>query len=461
MSDRAKNLERLQEILSRIVGAEWVSKRASYLTVRPGTSEEVSEIVKAANRTRTPVFPRGAGTGWWSPRQPKPGGLSIDMTRMNGVLVIDEDVMTVTAQAGISFIHLETKIGEKGYRLMIFPESGKLGTLGGNIETWGTSPYTSSVFEDQTTQVVGLKVVLPTGEMIQTGTASATTAAGQYARRFFPSDLTGLFVGAESAFGIITEATLRLYRHSELIKTRMVEFRDWRSVTAVVRKIQEIQRQRGLLTIVEQRMMGRDTLLRAIPRLGGIASDEGNVFLSIRGDGDRIDVERHVSQACEIARSEGGRILEDDVPEWWERRYGLFPENVLSGGPRIMIVAITPLGRFLEVLEYTERFCKDRELAVMMRGYPFGGPVILAHLVIRVEGETAKAREKTLRQARKLMEGLMDMGCVPHRVGTDFLPVVVKNLDPTFYEFVKKLKKTLDPRAIMKPGVVVEEAPRG
>ena len=157
-----KNLRSTQEALAKIIGAEWVSLRNSYLTVSPKTSEEISQILKLANKLRIPVSPRGGGTAWWSNTRPKAGGIMIRMNRMNQVRVIDEDTMTVTVEAGITFSDLESKLNEKGYRIVISPESGKIATMGGHIETWGTSPYSSSFFEDQDTQLVGLKVVLPT-----------------------------------------------------------------------------------------------------------------------------------------------------------------------------------------------------------------------------------------------------------------------------------------------------------
>jgi hypothetical protein len=147
--------------------------------------------------------------------------------------------------------------------------------------------------------------------------------------------------------------------------------------------------------------------------------------------------------------------LNDPVPEWWEGRHGLFPELVLSKGQRIMLVAITPMRRYEDACDLAERFGREQGMDISLIGYPLGGPVMLAHVVIRVEGATAQARERTLRLARKLMDGLMDLGCVPHRVGTDFLPVLVKRLDPSYCGLVKRIKKLLDPNGIMKPGIVV------
>ncbi len=455
MAAPKRDLQPLQKQLSNIVGSEWVTREGTYLVVRPGTNDEVAQILKLANRTNRPVVPLGGGTGWWSIKRPSPGGILIRMTRMNEILMIDEDAMTVTAQAGITFERLEEEIDRKGFRLVISPESGKVATLGGHIETWGTSPHSSAFFEDQSTQIVALKVVLPTGEIVQTGSSAVTTAGGSFARRFFPSDLTGLFIGAESAFGIIAEATLKMHRWPETNLTRMVEYRDLRPAVATLRKIQEAQRQGSLSTLFEQRLMQKGTVLLAVPRLADSLARPTRYVICFRGEGECGEVESHMARTCGIAQAEGGRVLDDPVPEWWEGRHGLFPELVLSKGPRIMLVAITPMGRYEVVCELAKRFGHEHGMDISLIGYPLGGPVMLTHVVIRFEGVTAQARERTLSLARKLMEGLMELGCVPHRVGTDFLPVLIKKLDPSYYELVKRIKKLLDPKGIMRPGVVV------
>jgi FAD/FMN-containing dehydrogenase len=455
MAASKRDLQTLQKQLSKIVGSEWVTREGTYLVVYPGTNDEIAQILKLANRTKRPVVPLGGGTGWWSIKRPSPGGILIRMTRMNEILMVDEDAMTVTAQAGITYQRLEEEIGRKGFRLVISPESGKVATLGGHIETWGTSPHSSAFYEDQSTQIVALKVVLPTGEIVQTGSSAVTTAGGSFARRFFPSDLTGLFIGAESAFGIVTEATLKLHRWPETILTRMVEYRDLRPAVATLRKIQEEQRKGSLSTLLEQRVMQEGTFRLAVPRLADSLARSTRYVICFRGEGEIGEVESHMAKTCGMAQTEGGRVLDDPVPEWWEGRHGLFPELVLSKGPRIMLVAITPMGKYEEACELAERFGHEHSMDISLIGYPLGGPVMLTHVVIRFEGATAQARERTLSLARKLMEGLMELGCVPHRVGTDFLPVLIKKLDPSYYGLVKRIKKLLDPKGIMRPGVVV------
>ncbi len=448
-----KEIDKLSKVLTGIVGEGAVAKEKSYLRVSPRTSEEVSQILRAANKTRCPVTPRGAGTGWWSKSQPGAGGILLDMSRMNKVLAIDEDTLTVTTEAGISFTQLESKLAEKGYRIVIFPESGRTATVGGHIETWGTSPYSSSGFEDQATQIVALRVVLPTGEIVSTGSGAVKGSAGNFARRFFPADLTGLFIGAEGAFGVITEATLKMHKWPEAMITKMIGFRDLLSAVKVLRGIQESQRKGELLTIAEQRLLQRETLLAVMPRIRGLMEEDKVFFLTLRGEGNAADVNHQVAQACAMAARQGGTLIEDEFRDWWEGRYKLVAGALK--GPRIMLVAMIPMGRFMEASNLAEKIGEEHGLKIALRGYPMSGPIMLAHAPIPVAGPTASERKKALTLARKLMEAIMDLGGVPHRVGTDFLPVITKRLDPSYQDLIKRIKKMLDPKGIMNPGLVI------
>ncbi len=455
MKDSAEKIDLLEKELAGTIGAEWVSRKGASLIVQPRTAEEIADILQRANRSGTPVRPKGGGTGWWSSTSPPEGGILLHLTRMNQVVSVDEDVMAVTAEAGITFDKLDQVLSSKGYRVVLFPESGKVATLGGHIQTWGTSPHTSSVFEDQATQIVGLKVVLPTGEIVPTGTGAVTTAAGDFSRRFFPADLTGLFLGSEGAFGVIAEATLKIYRQPEALLTRVAGFPDLKAAVAALRTFQEAQRAGGISTLVEQRLVPREMLLATIPRLKESFPEAIKFLLVLRTEGDLADVQGHMARACALSRDHGGKVVEDDLPEWWAGRFGAFPAAGLGKGPRIMIVAMVPFGRMAEAYSIVEACGEKHSLGLKLRGYPFGGPVFLAHASISWEAARPESREEALAQARELMAALIGIGAVPHRVGTDFLPVLIEKLDPAYYGFVKRMKKMLDPKGIMNPGVIV------
>jgi glycolate oxidase len=460
MREAAKNINQLEEEFAGILGAEWVSRKDNSLVVQPRTVEEVAAILRQANREGVPVRPKGGGTGWWSSTAPPEGGVLLHMIRMNKVIAVDEDAMVVTAEAGITFEKLEEALGNRGYRIVLFPESGKIATLGGHIQTWGTAPHSSSVYEDQATQVLGLKVVLPTGETLPTGTGAVPAAGGHFARRFFPADLTGLFLGSEGAFGVIVEAALKMHRRPDAILMRIVAFRQTPPLIRLLRRLQETQRGGGLATLVEQRVVPKEMMVTAIPRLQAALSQELRHLLVLRAEGDRADAERHLAKARAFAAEVGGEVVEDDIPEWWSGRFVVQAAS-LGKGQKIMIVAFAPFGRLQEALTLAEEFGKKHDLKLGLFGYPFGGSVLLAHWTIPWDASGPQTRERALARAREFMGALVRIGCVPHRVGTDFLPVLAENLDPGYYEFVKRIKKMLDPKGIMNPGVLLPAQSRG
>jgi FAD/FMN-containing dehydrogenase len=161
-----------------------------------------------------------------------------------------------------------------------------------------------------------------------------------------------------------------------------------------------------------------------------------------------------MARACALAVEEGGEIAEDEIPEWWSGRFVVQAAS-LGKGQKIMIVAFAPFGCLQEAFSLTEKFGQKHNLKLGLIGYPFGGPVLLAHAVIPWDAAKPEAREKALAQAREYMEALVRIGCVPHRVGTDFLPIMIEKLNPGYYEFVKRIKRMLDPKGIMNPGVIV------
>jgi len=446
-------MDQLQAELISCIGPDWVVQQGSSLIVKPRTAEEIAAVLNVANRTGTPVRPKGGGTGWWSSTSPPEGGILLQLTRMKDILSVDEDAMTVTMQAGITFSELDAALSPMGYRIMIFPESGRAATVGGHVQTWGTSPHTSSVFEDQATQILGLKVVLPTGEIVPTGTDAFTTSAGHFHRRFFPADLSGLFIGSEGAFGVITETTLKIYRHPEANLVRFVGFQDIGPALSTLRRIQQAQRTGGLLTMIEQRLATKEILLAIIPRLQGSIPEEVKLLLVLRAEGDKTDVQSHMDKTCDISQSTGGKIIEDDLPEWWSIRY--MATAWLGKERQVLIVAMVPFRLMTEAYSIAEKFGVKYGLNLKLLGYPFGSPILLAHVAIPWEASKPESHERALAQGRDLMDELLRIGCVPHRVGTDFLPVLAGKLNPEYDEFVKRVKKMLDPNGIMNPGVVV------
>ena len=173
--------------------------------VRPKSAAEVVKILQMANELRLPVVPYGGGTGVMGGTVPVQGGIVLDMQRMNRVLAVDSVGLTAEVEAGAVLGNVESLLAEHGLMLGHDPYSVPIATIAGTISTNGVG-YRASAYGPMGEQVVGLEVVLPTGQVI------ATRAVPKYSSG---PNLNHLFIGSEGSFGVITKATIKVFRLPE------------------------------------------------------------------------------------------------------------------------------------------------------------------------------------------------------------------------------------------------------
>src|ERR1700687_3070370 len=177
--------------------------------VFPRSVEQVSAIVKLANREALPFVARGAGTGLSGGCLPTEGGLVISLMRMNRVLEVDYDNQMAVVEPGLVNLHLSWAVGPQGFYYAPDPSSQQACTIGGNIANNSGGPHTLK-YGVTTNHVLGLEVVLPDGELMWIG--GKTRGAQGY-------DMAGLFVGSEGTFGIATKIVVRILKQSQAVKT--------------------------------------------------------------------------------------------------------------------------------------------------------------------------------------------------------------------------------------------------
>ena len=188
--------------------------------VRPGSTEEVSRIMSLAYQHRIPVVVRGGGSSIYGQPKGIPGSnLLLDMTRMNTILDLNLANMTVTAQAGIIMGKLQHACNSEG--LFIFTPSAPVHTV--SLGGWMSGAAGGAGIWRE---LMNLTVVLPNGETVKTGGGPGTNVKQSlyYNRTLGGPDFTGLFVGDGGAFGIKTEATIRLLGLPQVTRARIVEF---------------------------------------------------------------------------------------------------------------------------------------------------------------------------------------------------------------------------------------------
>src|SRR2546425_7822828 len=170
--------------------------------VFPTSVEQVSAVVRLANREAIPFVARGAGTGLAGGCLPAEGGLVISLMRMNRVLEVDYDNQIAVVEPGLVNLHLSQAVGPRGFYYAPDPSSQQACTIGGNIANNSGGPHTLK-YGVTVNHVLGLEVVMPDGEIVWLG--GKTRDALGY-------DVAGVFVGSEGTFGIATKIVVRILR---------------------------------------------------------------------------------------------------------------------------------------------------------------------------------------------------------------------------------------------------------
>ncbi len=236
------------DALKKIVGNDWVVTARDQMTgyladetylgvlpkpaehvvvVKPANAQEISEILKLANKEKTPVYPRGGGTGLVGAAVPTKDGIVLSLERLDRVIEVDKENMMVVAEAGVTLEHLLKAVED--HDLLFPPHPGDEGAqVGGMIacNAGGTRAVKYGVVRNY---VKGLEVVLPTGEIV--------TMGGKLLKNNTGLDLMHLIIDSEGILGIITKATMRLYPKFGATATLVVSFDDRRAAIAMVPKI--------------------------------------------------------------------------------------------------------------------------------------------------------------------------------------------------------------------------------
>src|SRR5215472_15811163 len=211
--------------LRKIVGREAVLERPEELMLyeydggvdrsRPGavvfpqTTEHVSQIMRLAHSTKTPVVPRGAGTGLSGGAIARKEAIMLAMARMNKILEIDVDKQRAVVQPGVVNLEISNAVAPYGFFYAPDPSSQKACTIGGNVAENSGGPHTLALGVT-VNHVTGIEAVLPDGRIVEFG-GKAQDSCGL--------DLTGFFVGSEGTLGIATRITVKITRLPEAVTT--------------------------------------------------------------------------------------------------------------------------------------------------------------------------------------------------------------------------------------------------
>ncbi len=445
--DKVRVFERLAEV----VGPEYVTDREFVLqtyaqdfgimppsmpdfVVRPRTTEEISEVMKIANEFKMPVVPRGGGSAQEAGSTAARGGIIIETLRMDEIIELDETNGTVTCEAGITYVKLMDRLEKEGWKIGIAPSGAMAGTPGAHIARpgvgWGNIKYVTSG-----DQVLGLKVVLPNGDVVETGTG-ANPNSDVFFRYGLGPDLTGLFVGAEGAFGIMTECTLRMYPYPEKIYLERYTTDDLTEAIKVFRKLAV----HNLVVYVSVPVIKPGDL----------------ILFDINVEGDEREVEMRVEKIRDlIMRHPGMKYEGPEAPqEFWDYRWYLTGEE-FKAGTAGAVNYFLPFDK-LEPATYEMKEIMDRYEIKVYAQQMFPEPTGSEHVSLMFHHPADKEeKEKIMSAMGEMMHRALEMGGAPYSKGRQWGPYLQEHLGNTgYWRLLTSIKETLDPNHIMNPEVI-------
>lgn len=319
----------------------WASKYLQYrdlpvpaadIAVSPGTTAEVERVVQIASDYRMPIVTRGGGSGTQGGTLAPYGGLSLDVSRLNRILDIDEDSLVVTAEAGLEGPVLEETLNERGLTLAHYPGSYHLGaTLGGYLAARG-SGVVSTKYGKAEDQVLQVEVVVPPGKTFKT-LPVPSHAAGP--------DLLQVLVGSEGTLGVMTSVAMRIEHLPQRREFLSFAFPDVFSGIEAGRLIMTKRLRPSVIRLYDTADSVKLQDWVGTPFTGNL------MVIMCDGDDELVDYETRAITA--LAELVGGRSLGPEVGEiWWEGKYEPYAEGKLPQPP-VMYGTFDTVARFRDI----------------------------------------------------------------------------------------------------------------
>ena len=411
----------------------------------PENSEQISRILRLATQTGFPVVPRGAGTGMSGGAIPVRGGLVLAMDRLNRILSVDRDNLTAKAEPGVITAHLQDAVESLGLFYPPDPASLKVSTLGGNIAecAGGLRAVKYGVTRDY---VLGLTVVLPTGEIIRTGVETRKGVAGY--------DLVRLITGSEGTLAVITAMTLRLIPKPEAKRT-MVAF--FENVSLAVQTVSEITRNKIVPAILEfmDRLCidcVREEMHLDLPEKSGAM-----LLMEVDGHPELVDHQaRIIEDLCKQCGAMTFRAATDleNAEELWEARRNVSPSLHTFGPHKINEDIVVPRSRLAELVSFLETVSLKYQLPIPAFGHAGDGNI---HVNIMLDKEDPVQLKNGYAIVKALFQKVIHMGGTitgEHGIGITKAPYLDMEIPIEGIQLMTRIKKAFDPKGILNPGKI-------
>lgn len=413
--------------------------------VFPRRKQDVVEIVKLANRYKVPIVGRGAGTGLSGGALARRGGIVVTFSRMNHILEVDTVNQRAVVEPGVVNLDLSRAVEQDGLYFAPDPSSQKSCTIGGNVSENSGGPHTLA-YGVTSNHVTGLELVLPDGEVVRVGGPTMETPG---------YDLTGLVVGSEGTFALITEITVRLLRLPEHVRTLLAIFDSLEDATDSVVDITA----RGITPAACEMLDG--WTLRAVEAYvhAGFPLDSAAVLL-LEVEGVREAAEAQAAEVAEVCTLHHAREVRhaNDAREralLWKGRKDAFGATGRISPSYYVLDGVIPRTKLTVTLRRIEEISKRCGLAI---GNIFHAGDGNLHPLILFDHRDRGQFDRAIAAAGEIIRFCVEMGGTltgEHGVGmekNELMPLMFSESD---LELMRKVRAVFNPTGLLNPDKVL------
>jgi glycolate oxidase len=415
------------------------------VVIRPGSAQEISEILRLANENLMPVYPRGAASGLTGGAVPLHGGIALDVTRMNRIIEIDEANLTATVEPGVVIADFQNEVEKRGLLYPPDPASNKFATMGGSVAecSGGLRGMKYGVTKDY---VMALEVVLPTGEIIKTGSKTLKSVTGY--------DLTKLFVGSEGTLGVFTKITVKLIPPPEKIETIRAYFHSIKDAADTVSAIIAAKIVPGTLELVDEEC------IKAVRVYTGFNVPEGTrALLLIEVDGSAETAQKDSQRVIEICKSNNAFEVEkadteEEKDSLWAIRRSISPALYAISIGKVSEDICVPRSKVTQMLESIGEISKKFDFRIANFGHAGDGNI---HVNILTDPSVPGELERAEKAVEEIFGKVIELDGTlsgEHGVGNTKSKYLSLEIGSREMKLMKDIKKLFDPNGILNPGKI-------
>jgi glycolate oxidase len=401
-----------------------------------------------ANAHFFPVIPRGSGSGFTGGSLPVQGGLVLSLAKMNKIMTIDTDNLVAEVEPGVITGDFQRQVEKVGLFYPPDPASLDFSTIGGNVAECAGGPrcLKYGVTKDY---VLGLEVVLPSGDIVQTGSKTMKGVVGY--------DITSFMVGSEGTLGIITKIYLKLLPLPQSRKTMQVVFP---CMDDAAKTVSEIIRSRIIPATLEFVDQSAIRCVEDYLKVGLPVHAEAILIIEVDGDAEVVDkYTQKIETICINGGAERVIIARDyhEAEELWKVRRSISPSLLKLNPHKINEDITVPRSRVPDIIRKIGEVAKKYKLICVNFGHAGDGNIHTNLMIDRTNHDEFVRAEQAVSEIFQATVSFGGTISGEHGVGIAKAPYIELEIGTKGMEVIKKIKKAFDPNNILNPNKIIIE----